>query len=87
MQSSSQYDFAQSTDNPDLNHSLHRNTVLFQINQQQTEQLQKHQDKQNVSHYQREINALDHELAQMEKLHPHCGEKYCAQAKHYNVLY
>src|ERR1700685_4073399 len=87
VQSPSQYDLAQGADNAYFHHCGHRNTMLFQIDEQQAEQLQKHQDKQNVPDDKREIDTLNHELAQMKELYSHCHKKYSAQAKYDIILY
>src|SRR5580765_6822638 len=60
--------------------------MLLQINEQQPEQLEQYQNEQNVTEHLREVEALDHELGQVEKLDAHGDEKHHAQANHDDVL-
>ena len=71
MQRAAQDDFAQSADDAHLDHRRHGDSVFFQINKQQTEQLNEHEHEQDIAYHQREVGTFDHQHRKVEKFYAH----------------
>ena len=61
--------------------------MLFEIDDQQSEELNQNQYEENVSNKRRKISAVEHEIAELEQLDQHRHEESYTKTEYDDVLH